>query len=341
MNFYESNSHVWFLCRSYSIYFFTNNKNDLKITKKSFLISSIPAIIFFTSIALSFAFITFKDSDFESYGDTNSILFIVSMFGILAQHFNSCLILISSLNHRNEILLFYNKLNELDNQLNKKLNIKFDYKKLKKKTLKILLLICVTYILITFVIIYIYVNTFAFILLSIIFNFINGIEIISSFEYFYLTKIIKYRFNSLNNELIEIVETSKIVPSQLESMIKCHFLINCLITDMNTIYGLIKLSSIVNDFLLFLSQLYAFFVSIDSKAIFSYSNSKYLIGLMSLPFVIGKMVTTANGCQKAIKAQKNFGKLLKTLESNEEVSDLVKILVVCLKNIFNYFFFGS
>lgn len=325
MNFYESHSHIWFLCRSYSIYFFTNYKNrELKITKKSFLISSIPVITFLISIVLAIKFIKFENSDIESYGDSTSILFIVSMFGILAQHFNSFVIVISSINHRNDILALYNKLYELDNHLINKLNIQFEYKNLKKNTLKILILICVPYILLTCVINYIYITTFSFIPLSIIFNFINGVEIISSVEYFYWTKIIKYRFNSVNNALIEIIGTSKIVPFQLESMIKSHLLINCLITDVNKIYGLIKLSSIGNDFFLFLAQFYAFFISIDNReSILSYSNSKYLIGLLSLPFVIGKQIATVNGCQKALKAQNNFGKLIKTLESNKEVSDLV------------------
>lgn len=328
MYFFESHSHVWFLCRFYSIYFFTNHKNKLKITKKSFLISSIPAITFLIAIVLVYMFIKFEDSDIESYGDSTSILFIVSMLGICAQQLNSLVIVISSINHRNEILLLYNKLYELDNQLNNELNIKFDYKKLKQNTFKMLILICVPYILLTCVINYVYIDHFSYMLLSIIFNFINGVEIISSFEYFYWTKIIKYRFNSVNSLLIEIIETSNIVPSQLESMIKSHILINCLITDVNKIYGIIKLSSIGNDFLLFLAQFYAFFVSIDgSDSILNYSNSKYFIGLMSLPFVFGKMVTTAIGCQKTKKAQSNFGKLLKTVEYNKEISYLVRIVV--------------
>lgn len=324
MNFYESHSNVLFLCRFFSLHFFSHHKDELKLTRKSFFISSVHAIIYLTSLVLGYMFTKIDNSDLDIYGDRSSILFIISMLGIVAQQLNSFVIIISSVNQRKEVLVLYEKLYELDNNLKNKLNIEFDYKMLKQNTLKTLGLLGIPYFILSAFINYIYINHLSYIPLSIIFNFINGAEIVSSLEYFYLTKIIKYRFNAVNKLLKESIKTSKIYPSQIDAMIKSHISTNCLITDLNNIHGVKKLSSLTNDFFLFLSQFYAFFISLDNgKSILSFSNSKYLIGLMSMPFTIGKIVTTAIGCKKAIKAQHNFGKLLKAIGNNADGSELV------------------
>lgn len=324
MNFYESNSYIWFLCRFYSLHFFTNQKNELKITKKSFLISSIPAIGFLLTFILGYMFVRAEASEMESYGDPSSIFFIASMFGVLAQHFNCFVILFSTIDHRNGILSLYTKLNELDTELKIKLGIKLDYKSMKKNNLKSLITLMVIFSLISTIISFIIMANISYIGVFMVFNFINGIEIISSFEYYYLTKIIKFRFSAINNVLIESIESSKIVPSQVESMIQCHISINRIITDLNKSYGFRKLFGIANDFFLILTQFYACFVLIDNTSNIRRMDLKNLMGLLTIPCVVVKVVVTAITCQKAIKAQMNFGKLLKTFQKNADVSDLVK-----------------
>lgn len=333
MHLYESFTHVWFLCRFYSLHFFKNHNNELRITRKSFFISIIPAITFVIAIFLAYVFSKIRASDVDMYGDPTTILFIVTVLGLVSLHLNGFVLIIASLVHRNEVLTLYNKLNELDNELKKTLHIKFNYKKLKENTLNRLILIGLPYFLFTCVTNYVYIIDLSDIPFSIIFNFINGTELISSFHYNFWTKIITYRFNTLNN----LLKTSHMIPSQLEAMIKNHISINALITDVNKIYGFRKLYSIANDFFVLLAQLYAFFLSIDDKeSIFSYTNSKYLLGLTSIPIVIIKIVVTTKSCEKAIKAQKTFGKLLKTFQNNQKVSDLVNFLYFFSKINFTF-----
>lgn len=326
MNFYESYSNIWFICRFYSLHFFINHKNELKITKKSFLTSSIPATLFFLTLIFGYKFIRLEDSDIIAFGDPSSILFIVSILGIISQHFNCFVILFSTVNHRYEILNLYTKLYELDADLKIKLNIKFDYKKMKKKDSRLMIALAVIYISIAIFINYFFIANLSYFGVAIIFNYINGSEIVSSFEYYYLTKVIKYRFNSITNLLTKSIESSKIIPSQLEDMIQCHISINHIITNLNKIFGFRKLFGIANDFFLIFTQFYAIFVVFENRSSMKAQiDTKNLIGMLTIPYVIVKVLATAISCQEAVKAQKNFGKFLKTFQNNENISDLVKL----------------
>lgn len=261
MNLNESHSYVWFIERFFGICYLSNHKNRLKITNKPLIVglTLILAVIFG-------AFTTqFEPEDQASYGSTTSILFITLVFGILSQFWNCIIILISSLNQRQRVLRFYKKLDNLDMTLQNKFDIQFDYKKLKNHNLRDLLIVSVVFSIVSIVINYLYIINVTYVVLTLVFTFTNGSEIISSYDYCYCTNLLKYRFKALNRYLFNSIETSNVSPYKLEEMIKCHFILSSLIQDLNQMYGLKKLLSITNYFILLLSQFYSLFTSIEEN----------------------------------------------------------------------------
>lgn len=325
MNLNESHSYVWFLDRFFGICYLSNNNNRLKITNK-------PLLAGFTLIlAVIFGFYTTQFEPDDQAGKTTSILFITLVFGILSQFWNCIVILISSLNQRQRVLKFYKKLDNLDMTLQSKLDIQFDYKKLKNHNLRDLLIISIGFSIISLIINYMYIINITYVTLTLVFTFTNGSEIISSYDYYYCTNLIKYRFTALNRYLIDSIETSIVNPYKLEELIKCHFTLNSLIQDLNKMYGLKKLLSITNDFILLLSQFYSIFTSIEDN-FNSYSHMKYLCGLLTIPSLIFKMVIINKTCQDTVAAKNMFGKLLKAYNNletnfNKSISELVNSLL--------------
>lgn len=160
------------------------------------------------------------------------------------------------------------------------------------------------------------------------YSYAAGTNIMSSFEYINGTKIIKIRFKLLNDVLIR---TENINPTDLEIMIKCHITLNELITNMNKIYGSRQLSSITNDFVIIIVQLYSFFVSIDN----SFHDGlyvKFIFKSLMMPTLITKIYFTAMNCQQVLSNKTDFGKLLRRFE-NSKISEEVSHLVYKMLNI--------
>lgn len=323
MNLNESHSYVCSFGRLFGLCYLSNSENRLKVTNKPLLVG----LTFALAIIFAFYSTRFEPLDQASYGNTNSIMFIVVVFGILAQFLNCIIILISSLNQRQRVFKFYKKLNNLDMTLQSKLGIQFDYKKLKNNNLKDLLIVSVIYIIISCVINYVYVRNITYFTPTLVFTFVNGAEIMSSYDYYYSTKLIKYRFRALNGYLIDSMENFKINPCQLEAMIRCHSTLNNLINDFNQMYGLKKLLGITNDFVLILSQFYGIFMSIEDN-IHRILHIKFLCGIMTIPSLIFKMAIITKTCQDTVAAKNKFGKLLKAYNKmetnfNQTISELV------------------
>lgn len=328
MNFYESHFHVWFVCRLYGVFYLKNNKNDLKITNQAL----IPALLFIPAILIGIFTVTVEPNNLESYGDPSSVMYIISMFGVFSQLCNCIIILVSSLNQRKRVFKFYKNLFDFDEKLRINLNIKFDYEYLRKRNFKRLSIIGGLYMIVSFILIYIYTLNWSYLLISIIFSYANGIELISSFEYFYCTKLIAYRIKCLNNLVIGELQRSTMSPLQLELIIKSQFNLDQLILEMNRIHGLRKLISITNDFIMSVSQLYGLFNSFNDSFT-NYAEVKYLFELLITPFLLYKLVATSIACQETISAKYKFGNLLKQLRADGNISVLVIILVLIVKTL--------
>lgn len=317
MNFYDSHSHVWFIFRIYGVFYLQNNKNDLKLTNKAL----VPALLFIPAIFLALFTVDFEQNDYESYGEPSSVLYIMSMFGVVSQFWNSVIIFTSSFNQRKRVLRFYKELFDFDEKLRIDWNIKFDYKHLQKRDVKRLSTIGVLYFIVSCFLIHLYTLNWSYLTTSLIFTYANGTELMSSFEYFYCTKLIAYRIKCLNNLVIDDVIKSTITPLKLELLIKSHFTLNNLIGEINKIHGLRKLVSITNDFIMSVSQFYGLFISFEDSFT-NYAELKYLFELLITPFLLFKLVITSISCQETMAAKNKFGKLLKQIEGGD-VSDLV------------------
>lgn len=328
MNFYESSSYIWFLGRLYGLFYFTHNQNVLKITIKSLFLSLIPGCVFV--VVLIFAIFTVHASEDELSaavgGKSLTILVIVSAFGIISQFFNCIVILIVSFSKREKVLNFYKTIYKLDAILENKLNIYFDYEKMRNKDLKKLIFLTCFYIIVFGIISYAYTMNISYISLNVLSTFTYGSDLFTSIDYYYSIKIIQIRFKSLNKL---ITQSLSITPNELEIMIESHFILNQLIIEMNQIHGFKKLINITNDFLFVITQLYAIFTTIDEN-VFNLIYMKILLGLMVMPILIAKIGFTAQCCEETLANKKLFGQLLKKLdnfESTGSISDLVKFLI--------------
>lgn len=322
MNFYDSLEFNWSFARFYGLNYFTNQQKHLKITTKSFITAIIPGIIFILASIIGINIVRPDESDYQSF-DIGSILFIVGQIGVFVQFTNGVLILLIAFFHRKELIQFYEKVYELDDVLQNKLEINLDYKKMQKISSIRLIMAQLTFLIISIIIDYVHASNESYILILLIYSYSSGINVMGSLEYINCAKIIKYRFKSLN----ELLTTTKAVTgNQLETMIKCHLTLNELITKINEIFGSRQLSSITNDFVIIVVQLYSYFVAIDNN----FSDVlyvKFLYGSLMLPSLMGKLYFTSTNCQKVQSHKKKFGKLLKKLE-NSMVSMEVTHLVI-------------
>lgn len=330
MNFYDSLSFNWSFSRFYGLNYFTNDHNKLKITKKSFTKAIIPGISFILLSFVGMFTVRAEQSDYQSFGIT-SLLFVVGQLGVFVQFTNGLIIMIVACLNRKGLLTFYETVFELDDILVNQLKIELDYRKMKSisstrlSQLVFLIIICI--------IDYVHASNSSYIIMLAIYSFSIGTNVMNSLEYINAAKIIKFRFKLLNKL---IATTHDINPHDLETMMKCHFTLNDLITSMNEVFGSRQLSSITNDFVIIVVQLYSFFVAIDNN-FNDVLYVKFLFGSLMLPSLMSKLYFTSTNCQKALSYKNKFGKLLKKFEClkvTTEVSYLVYIFFLQF-NIFS------
>lgn len=324
MNFYESNSYIWFFGRLFGLFYCTYNQNVLKITRKSLFLSILPGCVFLAVLII--AIFTLRASEDEitaTIGSKiSSLLVVVSVFGITSQIVNCFVIFIVSYNKREKVLNFYKTVDKLDIIFKNKLNIYFDYEKMRHRDFKKLVTLCCFYVFTFSVICYAYIVNITYLSISFLSTFTYGSDLFTSIDYIYSIKIIQMRFKSLNRF---IAESSTITPNELEIMIESHFILNQLIAEINQIHGFKKLFNITNDFLFIITQLYALFILIDENGL-SLMYMKVLLGLMVMPVLIAKIMYTAYCCEETVAYKKMFGKLLKGMDNFEcsgTISDLV------------------
>lgn len=244
--------------------------------------------------------------------------------GIVCQFMNCVVILIMSFIHRKTVIKLYEKIYALDEILLTKLEIYLDYKKMKLFTTIRMFGTHFGLCFISAIIDYVYASNTSYILLLLIYNYTSGCGLMNSLEFNNCTRIIKFRFKLLNDLLLKQFECIK--PNDLEIMIKCHFKLNELINDVNEIYGIKQLSTITNDFVVIIVNMYAFLVSIENN-FGEFGYVKFLFGSLMLPSLTTKLYFTVTNCQQALSNKKYFGQLLKKLyyfqTTNDEVSNLV------------------
>lgn len=334
MNFYDSLSFNWSFARFYGLNYFTNHQNKLQITRKSFIKGIIPGISFVLSSIIGLYTVRMKETNNQSF-DIGSILLIVGQIGIVVQFTNGAVILLLAFFRRKELIKFYETVYKLDDVLVNKLEINLEYKKMKNVSSTRLSLAQLAFFIISFIIdcVQVQVSNESYILVLIIYNYSAGLNVMGSSEYLNGSKIIKYRFKSLN----ELLATSQVITANdLEKMIQCHLTLNGLITSMNKIYGSRQLSSITNDFVIIVVQLYSFFLAID----YNFNDDlyvKFLYGSLALPLLMSKIYFTSTTCQKVLSHKNKFGRLLKKFENSKhkeslEVSFLVNIYLIKNKN---------
>lgn len=331
MNFYDSLEFSWSFARFYGLNYFTNHQTILKITTKSFITAIIPGISFILTSIIGIHVVRPEETDYQSF-DIGSILFIVGQIGVFVQFTNGLLIIMIAFFQRKELIQFYKTVYELDDVLQNKLEINMNYKKMQKISGIRLFMAQFVFFIISCIIDYGHASNKSYILILLIYSYSAGINVMCSLEYINCAKIIKFRFKTLNELL---ATTNAVTAFQLETMIECHLMLNELITKMNEIFGSRQLSSITNDFVIIVVQLYSFFVAIDNN----FSDDlyvKFLYGSLMLPSLMGKLYFTSTNCQKVQSHKIFFGKLLKKLE-NSTVSMEVYHLVIIL-NIYRFEF---
>lgn len=324
MNFYDSLIYIWSFGRFYGLFYFTNHKNELKITNSSVISALIPGICV-VIIAIYGTFnIVLDDSEFQVIGGIGSIFLVVSQIGVMMQLINCVVIFITSFIHRKGVMVFYKKINELDGILKNKLKLNLDYKKMKTISSVRLVALKIGFLIICVITDYVNASNNSYILILLVYNYATGSDLVSAFQYIHCTQIIKFRFESLN----DILRTQYVKPKDLETMIECHSTLNGLISKINEIFGVRQLSSITNDFVIILVQMYSFFVSIEN-GFNHFVYLKFLIGSLMIPYLMTKLFYMATNCQKVLSNKKNFGKLLREIENlkttDEEIFSLVDI----------------
>lgn len=259
MNLYDSLSIIWPYGRIFGLYYFRNHQNQLKITTNSIILAIIPGILFLLFTIIGILNLVPDESDIELIG-IEFIFLLVSQIGIVVQLMNCLVIFIMSFIHRKGVLMFYQNVNELDDILIKKLRINLNYKKMKIRSSVRLTSLLIGFVIISFLIDYVAAENKSYILIVLSYNYTAGSGLVSAFEYIHCTRMIKCRLASLN----EVLRSQQINSNYLEIIMKCNFTLNGLIIEMNKIFGLRQLSSITNDFVVVLVQLYSFFVAIEN-----------------------------------------------------------------------------
>lgn len=326
MNFYDSLTFNWSFSRFYGLNFFTYEHNELKITTKSFIKALIPGIILILLSFVGIFTIRADENDYQSFG-LSSLLFVVGQIGVFVQFMNGVIIMIMAYVNRKGLITFYETVFELDDILVNKLKMNLDYRKMKSVSSTRLSSAQIVFLIIICIIDYVHASNASYIIMLIIYSFAIGTNVMNSLEYINATKIIKFRFKLLNKL---IATTQDIKPDDLEIMIECHFTLNGLITSLNEVFGSRQLTSITNDFVIIVVQLYSFFVAVDND-FNDVLYVKFLFGSLMLPSLMGKLYFTSMNCQKALSHKNKFGKLLKKFESSnvtKEVSYLVFIFCI-------------
>lgn len=321
MNFYDSLTYIWGFGRLYGLNYFTNHKNELKITNISFIRSLIPGISFILISLIGLFIIRPNESEYQVFG--RDVMYVVGRIGVIVQ-FTACIIIfVTSFTHRKDLMKFYEAVYELDNILLNNLEINLDYRKMKINGRKRLFSVQTGFCIVSCIIDYAYTSNASYIIILVVYSYSAAVNIINSLEFINCAKIIKIRFKLLNDLLIT---TKVLTPNDLEIMIKCHVTLNGLICNLNEIYGSRLLFSITNDFVIIISQLYSFFVTIDT----SFNDSlhvKYLYGSLMLPSLMAKLYFTSTNCQKALSNKNNFGKSLRKFENSKMTMEISYMVI--------------
>lgn len=323
MNFYDSLTNNWSFGRFYGLNYFTTHQNHLKITTKTFLRSLIPGFSLVLITLIGGYCIRPDEADFQSFG-IGSIMFVVGQIEVIVQFTNSIIIEVMAFTHRKELIQFFEMIYELDDILEKKLQIHLNYRKMKTRSSRRLYIIQSFYVIISCIISYANASNESYILILVIYSYAGGINIMNSFEYINGTIIIKSRFKSLNDLLIR---SEHINPNHLEIMIKCHLTLNELITHMNEIYGSRMLLSIANDFVIVIVQIYSFFVAIEN-GFNDVLYVKFLYGSLLQPLLMAKLYFVSTNCQKVLSHKNKFGKLLKKFESLKTILEFSHMVYI-------------
>lgn len=321
MNFYDSLTYNWAFARLYGLNYFTNHQNELKITNISLIRSLIPGLGFIIFFSIGMLIIRPDESDYNATGVDN-IIYVVGQIGIVVQFSTCTIIFIASFTHRKDLIKFYETVFKLDDILLNELKISLDYRKMKAISSRRLFTVQTIYCIISCIIDYAYASNQSYIVVLVVYNFSAAANLMNSLEFINGTKIIKIRFKYLNDLL---ARTHHLVPNDLEVMIECHLTLNRLIISMNEIYGSRQISSITNDFVIIIVQLYSFFVAVDNSfdGLFYV---KFLYGLLMLPSLMSKTFFTSTNCQRVVCNKNDFGKLLRKFENSKitrEISNLV------------------
>lgn len=311
MNFYDSLTYVWNFGRIYGFNYFTNQQNELKVTKTSFITSLIPGTCF-VLLTLYGNYVLTPEGN-ELYG-IDIVFLVIQQIGIVLQFLNCAMGFIMSFIHRKGVIKFYESIYEVDDILMNKLKINMNYREMKFISSRRLFTTHFGICIISGIIDYVYASNKSYIPIMLVYNYSAGSGLMSSLEYNNCTKILKYRFNLLNDLLIS--KSQFINPNDLEVMVKCHFTLNGLIHYLNEIYGLRQLCTITNDFVIIVVNIYVFFLSIDSGWN-DFDHIKFLFGAVMLPPLITKMYFTVTNCQEVLSNKKYFGKLLKKLNDEK------------------------
>lgn len=328
MNFYDSQIYIWSLGRFFGLYYFTNHQNELKITNNSVISALVPGICLVLITIYGIANLIPDEKEVLGIG---TIFLVVSQIGIMMQFMNCVVIFIMSFIHRKGVMIFFKKINELDDILIKKLKINFDYKKMKTISSTRMIGLEIGLIIICFIINYFTISNNSYIIIVLIYNYAAGSGLTSAMEYIHCTKMVKFRFESLN----DILRTHNINPKDLKTMIECHYTLNGLITKMNAIFGLRQLSSITNDFVIILVQLYSFFVSIEND-FRHFIYVKFLIGSLMIPYLVAKIFFMSTNCHTVLNNKKKFGNLLKRIENLRTTDEDIFSLVYTLYNYYKF-----
>lgn len=321
MNFYDSLTYNWGFERLYGLNYFTNHHNELKITTFSFIRSLIPGISFIGIFFFGILNLRVEETDYQA-SHVDNVVYVVGRLGIVVQ-FTTCLIIfLASFVHRKDLIKFYETVYGFDSILSKKLRINLNYRKMKQICRRRLFIVHTGFSIISVIIDYSYASNESYIPILIVYSYSAAVNIINSFDFINCGKIIKIRFKSLNDL---IIQTNHLTVNDLKIMIECHLTLNGLITNINQIYGTRLLSSITNDFAIILVQLYSFFISIEN----SFDDGlykKFLYGSLMLPSLMAKLYFVSTNCQKIVSNKKDFGKLLRKFENSKitvEMSHLV------------------
>lgn len=206
------------------------------------------------------------------------------------------ILIVSDLNKWKQ-MAFLNRVNRIDKQLMKQLNIDLEYEKLRRSNILSMCVIAILYVVIISIdAIIIIDNSILFELssLGLVLNYLLDVTTsgLCSFTYINYIEIVRVRFVKLNATIKSILsrkldiegndKLKTLITLQKTNEILCltrfyKDLCSCII-DLNGIFGVIMVVTICHDFTLITSQLYLMFyifVAVDNQMKY-----EYLIGLI-------------------------------------------------------------